>query len=189
MDQNTLLGASGAGETVDLGGTPYTFSPVTQSMEAELCAWLKKRLRVEASETAAEMRRLSRQKAKEARELMDAITQANSDAERSDMAARMADAEDDARALEFDARDHLMRTDEKIASGACAFGSWFANQALGMPDGAAKMVHLMLLPKHPSMTLAKVGELLREYEAEITRAVKAAEGIVEKKVSSPTSSD
>src|SRR5688572_423699 len=145
----SVLGASGAGHAVTLGGKAYTFSAWTQAMMEAFETWLVGRLKAEANDTAEGLRKKSRRLFREAARMRErGIDEGDSMSaeEKTQLQEAWEDAAGEAQALEIEAREMVNRITERKAAGHYHFFGSLARESRKCVDGVVHMAYLSLKP-------------------------------------------
>ena len=156
---NDVLGLAGAGVRITLDSSEYTLKPFTKGMQAEYSAWLKRRARAEAIDTARLMRSQARRLAEEARAINDRLLGDDNFEDRHALDERLRDLASEVRALEHDASNHLAEVDDRAAAGAYDFGGKIAVDSLNSVAGSVQYLWLSLRPAHPTVRIEEVERL------------------------------
>lgn len=171
----SALGVYGAGAAVTLGNRQLFLSPWTQGIMDAFQAWFLARLREERMETAGVLRKKARKLFKQANELREQGRSEVSDTWSEDVKKQKTDEWEDlageAQALEYEAREAVNDIDIKKTQGYFHFFGAACRESRDQFDGRVKIVHLMLLPKQPDITLQEVEFLATKYWEKLSKAI------------------
>lgn len=165
----SALGSSGMGHVTTFGDRELVWTPWTQSTMDAFEAWLVHRVLQARMEMAEVMRRKGRKLIQEAKALRDRgldmiLAQAEGEnidpATKVDMQESWEDVAGEGQQLQIEARVSVNEVSDQKAAGYYHFFGQLAREARDQFPGRAKIAHLLLLPKQPTITLAEVEAML-----------------------------
>lgn len=162
----SALGTAGAGVSVFIDNEEWTLSPLTQGMKSAFESWVTAGRR----EAALETEQFYRRKARDIRKRLIDDGDCFDDAEREHMVEEVRD-------LEAAAGRQMSEFNDLKAARKFHFNDYLCQEALGSFEGSAKILQLMLRPKHPNVTLEKASELHDKHNKAVRAAMKEVQGL------------